>query len=61
MKLEQLEEETDYVVKTRSPMPSTWSLNILRGKREDDMRNESMSFARRKCKQKVLTFSECEK
>ena len=30
-------EEVDYEVKTRTPMPDLWKLNILRGKRESEL------------------------
>lgn len=49
-----LEEETDYDVKTRSPMPGPWKLNLLRGAREDELKDEVMPIARRKCIQKVI-------
>ena len=55
-----LEEEPFYVIKTRSPRPGPWSLNIMRGKREDDLRNIAYSLARRKCYRKVLEFTNCE-
>lgn len=56
-----LEPEPDYVIKTRSPKPTVWQLNIHRGKREDDLRNESYPIARRKCHKDVDVFQECEK
>lgn len=55
------EPEPDYVIKTRSPMPSKWQLNILRGKKEDDLRNQAYPLARRKCHKNVEEFQECEK
>jgi len=39
--LPEMQEEPDYEVKTRGPLPDTWKLNITRGKREDDLRNEA--------------------
>jgi hypothetical protein len=44
-----MDPEPDYVIKTRQPMPSTWALNILRGKREDELRGLAYAYARRKC------------
>jgi hypothetical protein len=38
--LGELREEKDYEVKTRGPLPENWKLNITRGKREDELRNE---------------------
>ncbi len=59
-KLPILEEETNYTVKTRGPIPSQWKLNILRGKREDELKNEAMQLSRRRCIQKVREFVKCE-
>lgn len=56
-----LEPEPDYDIKTRSPKPTTWQLNIMRGKREDDLRNEAYPIARRKCHKYVDVFAACEK
>lgn len=55
-KLPILEEETEYEVKTRSPMPDVWKLNLLRGVREDEMKDEAMPIARRKCINKVYIY-----
>lgn len=60
-KLPRLQRELDYDIKTRSPKPTTWKLNILRGKREDDLRNEAYPLARRKCYNAVKDFERCEK
>ena len=56
-----LEPEPDFVIKTRSPKPDVWQLNILRGKREDDLRNEAYPLARKKCHKNVESFQDCEK
>lgn len=56
-----LEPEPDFIIKTRSPRPEIWQLNILRGKREDDLRNQAYPLARRKCHRDVESFQECEK
>ncbi|CAK91801.1 unnamed protein product (macronuclear) [Paramecium tetraurelia] len=53
--------EPDYVIKTRQPMPSNWQLNILRGKREDELRGLSYAYARRKCHKAVNDLLQCEK
>lgn len=58
---QKLEPEPDYLIKTRSPRPSRWQLNILRGKKEDDLRNEAYPLARRKCHKSVEVFMDCEK
>ena len=60
-KLPKLHEETDYQIKTRSPKPTNWRLNIMRGKREDELRNEAYYLARRKCYDKAKSFENCEK
>jgi hypothetical protein len=60
-KMPRLEPEPNYEIKTRSPKPTTWKLNILRGKREDDLRNEAYPLARRKCYHAVKEFEKCEK
>lgn len=49
-----LEEETDYKVETRPPMPGPWKLNLLRGAREDELKDGVMPLARRKCINKVI-------
>lgn len=41
-----IEPEPDYVIKTRQPMPSSWYLNILRGKREDELRGLAYAYSR---------------
>jgi len=58
---DKLDPEPEYVIKTRSPKPTIWQLNILRGKREDDLRNDAYPIARRKCHKDVDVFQECEK
>ena len=60
-KLERLKPEPDYEIKTRSPMTKNWTLNILRGKREDELRNECYPLVRRKCYEPVKSFEKCEK
>lgn len=52
-KLPELEEELDYEVKTRPPLPDAWKLNLLRGIREDELKDKVMPIARRKCIRKV--------
>ncbi len=42
-------------------MPDLWKLNILRGKREDELKDEAMPIARRKCMKKVNNFIQCER
>ncbi len=56
-----LEPEPDYIIRTRSPKPTVWQLNILRGKKEDDLRNEAYPLARRKCHKSAEFFEQCEK
>jgi len=53
--------EEDYVIRTRSPMPDTWTMNIMRGKREDELRLESYPLARRKCYDYVKVLEQCNK
>ena len=55
-----VEREPDYVVKTRSPMPDRWSLNVTRGHREEELRAEAMPIARRKCFDEAKVFEACE-
>lgn len=60
--LDQLEESPpDVKAKTRAPKPGLWKLNILRGKREDELKDESMPLARRRCRTKATKFIECER
>jgi hypothetical protein len=56
-----LEPEMDYEIKTRSPLPKTWNLNILRGRKEDELKNESYPIVRRKCYEYAKLFEQCEK
>lgn len=56
-----LDPEPNYEIKTRSPRPENWKLNILRGKKEDELRGEAYAIARRKCYFPVQEFAECEK
>ena len=42
-------------------MKATWSLNILRGRKEDQIKNEAYPIVRRKCYDYVHAFAECEK
>ena len=44
-----LEEEHDVPVMTRGPLPENWKMNITRGKREDELRNEVYGVVRKKC------------
>ncbi len=39
----------------------TWTLNIMRGKREDELRLESYPLARRKCYDYVKVLEKCSK
>jgi hypothetical protein len=55
-----MEEETDYQVKTRGPLPESWQLNITRGKREDELRHEVYARSRKKCERKTDSFNACE-
>ena len=58
--LEELQESPPTInPKSRSPMPDLWKLNILRGKREDELKGESMPIARRRCKKKVHGIKHC--
>lgn len=41
-----LEPEPNYEIKTRSPMPDRWALNILRGQREDELKGLAYAYAR---------------
>ncbi|EAR88681.1 cytochrome C oxidase biogenesis Cmc1-like protein (macronuclear) [Tetrahymena thermophila SB210] len=54
------ESPADIKPKTRSPKPTTWKLNILRGKREDEIKDEAMPLARRRCRKKAMEFIKCE-
>jgi len=36
-----LNEEPDYVVKTRAPYPTEWRVNIMVSKREEDLKNDA--------------------
>jgi Cytochrome c oxidase biogenesis protein Cmc1 like len=62
------EPEPDYEIKTRTPKPDRWQLNILRGRREDELRGLAYAYARymgvfkfrRKCKKPALEFIQCE-
>ena len=36
-----LEEEPDYIIKTRSPFPKNWIVNLMVSKREEDLKNEA--------------------
>lgn len=36
-------------------------MNITRGKREDELRNEVYGVVRKKCQKKVMSFAHCEK
>lgn len=58
--LPEVEPEPEYEVKTRQPMPDRWILNIVRGKREDELKGLAYAYARRKCRRLVLAFFECE-
>ena len=49
-----LQEETGHEVKTRGPLPENWKMNITRGKREDELRNEVYTVVRKKCQKKVI-------
>lgn len=44
--LPETEPEPDYVIKTRSPKPERWSLNLLRGQREDELKGLAYAYAR---------------
>jgi hypothetical protein len=37
--IDNLNEEPDYVIKTRSPYPKNWVMNIMVAKREEDLKN----------------------
>ena len=54
------EEEPNYEVKTRTPRPSSWKMNILRGKRESELNDIAMPITRRKCHRKASEFAKCE-
>lgn len=55
--MEQMDESPpDVIPKTRSPMPDLWKLNVLRGKREDEIKDEAMPIARRRCRRKAADF-----
>eukprot|EP01017_Pseudomicrothorax_dubius_P018529 TRINITY_DN20478_c0_g1_i2.p1 TRINITY_DN20478_c0_g1~~TRINITY_DN20478_c0_g1_i2.p1 ORF type:complete len:101 (+),score=10.10 TRINITY_DN20478_c0_g1_i2:62-364(+) len=56
-----IDPEPNYVIKTRPPIPMEWSLNILRGKREEELSDEAFRLARRKCYKSVMRFIQCEK
>ncbi len=45
--------EPDYEIRTRQPMPGKWAVNILRGKREDELKGLAYSFSRRKCHMRI--------
>lgn len=60
--MEQIDESPlDVKSKTRQPMPDLWKLNILRGKREDEIKDEAMPIARRRCRKKATDFIQCER
>lgn len=44
--LPEAEPEPDYEIRTRSPMPDRWALNIVRGKREDELKGLAYAYAR---------------
>ena len=72
-----LEPEPNYEIKTRSPMPDRWALNILRGQREDELKGLAYAYARyffyfyflllnkynkrRKCRKHADEFIDCER
>ena len=51
----------NYEIKTRSPRPENWRLNLMRGNKEDEFRGECFSISRRKCYDVVQEFAKCEK
>ncbi len=55
------DEEPNYEIKTRSPYPQNWRLNIMVSKREEDLKNDAFQLARFKCHRKVNKFMDCEK
>jgi hypothetical protein len=42
-------------------MPSKWALNILRGKREDELKGLAYAYSRRKCHKIINEFIKCER
>lgn len=44
--LPEAEPEPNYEVRTRSPKPERWTLNLLRGQREDELKGLAYAYAR---------------
>lgn len=55
-KLERIPPEPDYEIKTRSPVIGSWRENVSRGIRENELKDEAMVLARRKCVDPVLKY-----